>query len=160
MTKALDAALPSDKALAFAREHMRCIPTDKCYSAGHGFCLCKDEALLLDAFLCAALPAEPPPEAIEAIQLGDVLDENDAYARSAYRALRAQGIDHAPQSTADQNAAPQSEDNRLKIEVEWDEENQTFVALGWLEPGCLCAGYGATVRAAVNDLLDEMRAEP
>lgn len=48
----------------------------------------------------------------------------------------------------------------LKIEVEWDEENQTFIAICWLEPGCLCAGYGATIRAAVNDLLDEMRAEP
>lgn len=68
------------------------------------------------------------------------------------------GVDHAPQSTAEQNAASQSD--RLKIEVEWDEENKTFIALCWLEPGCLCAGYGATIRAAVNDLLDEMRAEP
>lgn len=69
------------------------------------------------------------------------------------------GVDHAPQSTADQNVTPE-EDGTLEIKVKWDEENQTFIALCWLEPGCLCAGYGLTIRAAVNDLLDEMRAEP
>lgn len=49
---------------------------------------------------------------------------------------------------------------QISIKVAWDEESQTFFALCWIEEECLCAGYGATVRAAVNDLLDEMRAEP